>query len=43
MWMWKTYNRLNTATYLFNEIKEDLVDIILNSELDVIKATNNIN
>ena len=43
MWMGKTYSRLDTATYLFNEIKEDLVDIILNSELDVIKATNNIN
>ena len=43
MWMGKTYSRLDTASYLFNEIKEDLVDIILNSELDVIKATNNIN
>ena len=43
MWMGETYSRLDTATYLFNEIKEDLVDIILDSELDVIKATNNIN
>ena len=42
-WMDKTYTRLDTATYLFNEIKEELVDIILNSELDVIKATYNIN
>lgn len=42
-WMDKTYTRLDTATYLFNEIKEELVDIILSSELDVIKATYNIN
>ena len=43
IWKNKQYSRINTATNLFYQIKEDLVEIILNSELEVIKATNNIN
>ena len=43
IWKGNSYTRIETATTLFNEIKEDLTAIILNSELDVIKATKNIN
>ena len=43
IWKGNSYTRIETATNLFSEIKEDLTAIILNSELDVIKATKNIN
>ena len=43
IWKGNSYTRIETATTLFSEIKEDLTAIILNSELDVIKATKNIN
>ncbi len=43
MWNETIYSRIDTATNLFSEIKEELTEIILNSELDVIKATQNIN
>ena len=43
MWNETIYSRIDTATNLFSEIKEELTEIILNSESDVIKATQNIN
>lgn len=43
MWNEKTYSRIDTATTLFYEIKDDLTEIILDSNLDVIQATKNIN
>ena len=43
MWNEKTYSRIDTATTLFYEIKDDLTEIVLDSNLDVIQATNNIN
>ncbi len=43
MWNEKTYSRIDTATTLFYEIKDDLTEIVLDSNLDVIQATKNIN
>ena len=43
MWNEKTYSRIDTATTLFYEIKDDLTEIVLDSNLDVIQATININ
>ena len=43
MWDEKTYSRIDTATTLFYEIKDDLTEIVLDSNLDVIQATKNIN
>lgn len=43
MWNEKTYSRIDTATTLFYEIKDDLTEIVLDSNLDVIEATKNIN
>ena len=43
MWNEKTYSRIDTATTLFYEIKDDLTKIVLDSNLDVIQATKNIN
>ena len=43
MWNEKTYSRIDTATTLFCEIKDDLTEIVLDSNLDVIQATKNIN
>lgn len=43
MWNEKTYTRIDTATTLFYEIKDDLTEIVLDSNLDVIQATKNIN
>ena len=43
MWNEKTYTRIDTATTLFYEIKDDLTEIVLDSNLDVIQATININ
>lgn len=43
MWNEKTYSRIDTATTLFYEIKDDLTEIVLDSNLDVIQATNNTN
>ena len=42
-WNEKTYSRIDTATTLFYEIKDDLTEIVLDSNLDVIQATKNIN
>ena len=43
IWNEKTYSRIDTATTLFYEIKDDLTEIVLDSNLDVIQATKNIN
>jgi hypothetical protein len=43
MWNEKTYSRIDTATTLFYEIKDDLTEIVLDSNLDAIQATKNIN
>ena len=43
IWNEKTYSRIDTTTTLFYEIKDDLTEIVLDSSLDVIQATNNIN
>ena len=43
MWNEETYSRIDTATTLFYEIKDDLTEIVLDSNLDVIQATKNIN
>ena len=43
MWNEKTYSRIDTATTLFYEIRDDLTEIVLDSNLDVIQATKNIN
>ena len=43
VWNEKTYSRIDTATTLFYEIKDDLTEIVLDSNLDVIQATKNIN
>ena len=43
MWNEKTYSRIDTATTLFYKIKDDLTEIVLDSNLDVIQATKNIN
>ena len=43
MWNEKTYSRIDTTTTLFYEIKDDLTEIVLDSNLDVIQATININ
>jgi hypothetical protein len=43
MWNEKTYSRIDTATTLFYEIKDALTEIVLDSNLDVIQATKNIN
>ena len=43
MWNEKTYSRIDTATTLFYEIKDDLTEIVLDSNLYVIQATKNIN
>ena len=43
MWNEKTYSRIDTATTLFYEIQDDLTEIVLDSNLDVIQATKNIN
>ena len=43
MWNEKTYSRIDTSTTLFYEIKDDLTEIVLDSNLDVIQATKNIN
>jgi hypothetical protein len=43
MWNEKTYSRIDTATTLFYETKDYLTEIVLDSNLDVIQATKNIN
>src|SRR5210317_23746 len=43
IWNEKTYSIIDTATTLFYEIKDDLTEIVLDSNLDVIQATKNIN
>ena len=43
IWNEKTCSRIDTATTLFYEIKDDLTEIVLDSNLDVIQATKNIN
>jgi len=42
-WDGNKYERIDAATYKFYENKEALTEIILNSNKDVITATNNIN
>ena len=42
-WGEKIYKRIDAATYKFYEKKEELAEIILNSNRDVIAATNNVN
>ena len=42
-WEGKKYERLHTATILFDEIKIQLTDIILKANGDVIIATNSVN
>lgn len=42
-WEGKKYERLHTATILFNEIKIQLTDIILKANGDVIIATDSVN
>lgn len=42
-WDKKIYSRIDAATFKFFEKKEELTEIILNSNGDVITATNNIN
>lgn len=43
IWKEKTYNRLETSTLLFNEMKGFLTSTILTANGDVTKATNDIN
>ncbi len=42
-WGEKLYSRIDAATYKFYEKKEDLAEIVLNSNRNVINATNNVN
>ena len=42
-WGEKLYNRIDAATYKFYEKKEELAEIVLNSNRDVITATGNVN
>ena len=42
-WNKKLYSRIDTATYKFYENKEELTKIVLNSNRNVITATNNVN
>ena len=42
-WGEKLYNRIDAATYKFYEKKEELAEVVLNSNRDVITATNNVN
>ena len=42
-WKKKNYSRFDAATNLFPKIKNEITEIIINSEKDVIKATNAIN
>ena len=42
-WNENLYNRIDAATYKFYEKKEELTEIVLNSNRDVITATNNVN
>ncbi len=42
-WDEKSYSRIDAATYKFYEKKEELAQIVLNSNRNVITATNNIN
>jgi len=42
-WGEKIYSRLDAATYKFYEKKEELADIVLNSNKDAIAATRNVN
>ena len=43
IWNDNTYSRLDSATRIFANIKQELAEIIIKSEKDVIKATNAIN
>ena len=42
-WGEKLYSRIDAATYKFYEKKEELAEVVLNSNRDVITATNNVN
>jgi len=42
-WNKKLYSRVDAATYKFYEKKEELTEIVLNSNWNVITATNNVN
>ena len=42
-WGDKLYNRIDAATYKFYEKKEELAEIVLNSNRNVITATDNVN
>ena len=42
-WNQNLYSRIDAATYKFYEKKEELAEIVLNSNKDVITATNNVN
>ena len=42
-WNDNLYSRIDAATYKFYEKKEELAEIVLNSNRDVITATNNVN
>ena len=42
-WGDKLYNRIDSATYKFYEKKEELAEIVLNSNRNVITATDNVN
>ncbi len=42
-WNEKVYSRINAATFKFYEKKEELTEVILNSNRNVITATNNVN
>ena len=42
-WGDKLYNRVDAATYKFYEKKEELAEIVLNSNRNVITATDNVN
>ena len=42
-WNQNLYTRIDAATHKFYENKEELAEIVLNSNRDVITATNNVN
>ena len=42
-WNQNFYSRIDAATYKFYEKKEELAEIVLNSNRDAITATNNVN
>ena len=42
-WKKKLYNRIDAATYKLYENKDELTEIVLNSNRNVITATNNVN